>query len=259
MDIDPIGVRGVGATRYTYTAIRSGIHGESQGFRRLCKFLIHRICGSCGRRSSGRWWGAGAAARPGATDLREPEGGDASGAQRRPACRSVQPRSTHRHRRCRSRGAKQTRRLREIGNPIHVIAFSLDGQLVAAGAGRGAVQIWQDLASHDRNVSEPVQRHAGEGPHGRVRPSHQARRRRGRQGLVIVANTVQGMPETSLEGTRGVVMAVNFDLTSLRIIGAIGDGTARVWDATSPYRQLAADLRAAGWPAPAHDPARRPP
>jgi len=143
MDIDPIGVRGVGATRYTYTAIRSGIHGESQGFRRLCKFLIHRICGSCGRRSSGRWWGAGAAARPGATDLREPEGGDASGAQRRPACRSVQPRSTHRHRRCRSRGAKQTRRLREIGNPIHVIAFSLDGQLVAAGAGRGAVQIWQ--------------------------------------------------------------------------------------------------------------------
>ena len=44
------------------------------------------------------------------------------------------------------------------------------------------------------------------------------------------------MPETVLEGARSVIVAAHFDPTSRRVVAAGWDGTARVWNATSPYR-----------------------
>jgi WD40 repeat protein len=44
------------------------------------------------------------------------------------------------------------------------------------------------------------------------------------------------MPVTVLDGPRNVVLVAHFDPSSRRIVGASWDGTARVWDATSPYR-----------------------
>lgn len=45
------------------------------------------------------------------------------------------------------------------------------------------------------------------------------------------------MPVATLEGPQGVVRVAHFDSSSRRVVGASWDGTARVWDATSPYRR----------------------
>jgi WD40 repeat protein len=55
-------------------------------------------------------------------------------------------------------------------------------------------------------------------------------------GTVVVANASLGMPDTVLEGAQGILVA-HFDPSSRRVVGAALDGTARIWDATSPYRR----------------------
>jgi WD40 repeat protein/serine/threonine protein kinase len=126
----------------------------------------------------------------------------------------------------------RTRHLREIGDSVNVIAFSPDGQLVAAGAGNGAVQIW-------RATSGTLQSQFNAMP-GKILtlefdPASKLVVAASDRGTVVVAN-VLGMPETVLEGAGSVILAAHFDRTSRRVVGAGWDGTARVWDATSPYR-----------------------
>ena len=45
------------------------------------------------------------------------------------------------------------------------------------------------------------------------------------------------MPVTVLDGPRNVVRIAHFDPRSRRVVGASLDGTARIWDAASPYRK----------------------
>jgi WD40 repeat protein len=128
----------------------------------------------------------------------------------------------------------RTRHLREIGDPVNAIAFSPDGQLIAAGGGDGAVQIW-------RATTGALQTRFNAMP-GKILtiefdPASKLVVAGGDQGAVVVADAVQGMPETMLDGTRGVVMTAHFDPTSRRVVGASWDGTARIWDTTSPYRR----------------------
>ncbi|HEX2687795.1 MAG TPA: WD40 repeat domain-containing protein [Kofleriaceae bacterium] len=128
----------------------------------------------------------------------------------------------------------RTRHLREIGDPVNGIAFSPDGQLVAAGTGGGTVQVWRATTGAFQSQFNAMR--------GRVLtvefdPTSRLVVAAGDKGEVVVANTVLGMPETTLEGAHGLITAAHFAPTSRRIIGASGDGTARVWDATSPYRQ----------------------
>jgi WD40 repeat protein len=40
-----------------------------------------------------------------------------------------------------------------------------------------------------------------------------------------------------LDGPRSVVLVAHFDPSSRRVVGASWDGTARIWDATAPYRR----------------------
>lgn len=58
-------------------------------------------------------------------------------------------------------------------------------------------------------------------------------------GTVVVGDVVQGMPVAVLGGATGAVRSARFDPTSSRVVGASWDGTARVWNATSPYRRWA--------------------
>jgi WD40 repeat protein len=45
------------------------------------------------------------------------------------------------------------------------------------------------------------------------------------------------MPVTMLDGPTAVVLVAHFDPTSQQVVGASWDGTARIWDATAPYRR----------------------
>jgi WD40 repeat protein len=56
-------------------------------------------------------------------------------------------------------------------------------------------------------------------------------------GAVAVTDAFSGMPVTILDGPRNIVRVAHFDPSSQRVVGASWDGTARIWDATSPYRK----------------------
>jgi WD40 repeat protein len=54
---------------------------------------------------------------------------------------------------------------------------------------------------------------------------------------VVISDALQGMPVAVLDGARKPVRAAHFDPSARRVVSASWDGTARVWDATAPYRR----------------------
>jgi WD40 repeat protein len=126
----------------------------------------------------------------------------------------------------------RVRRLREGGEPVDAIAFSRNGEFVAAGSREGAEQVWDATSGALRSQfnSHHSQIYAIEfSPIGNLMLSA------GADGAVVVSNVATGMPVTRLEGPKGVVFAAHFDREARRVVGASWDGTARVWDASSPY------------------------
>ncbi len=127
----------------------------------------------------------------------------------------------------------RARHLREIGAPIRAVAFSPDGQLVATGGSDGAAQIWDARSGALQNQLTAV----------RTRilsiefdPTSRLVVVSGNGGALMVAEAL-GMPVTVLDVARGVIRTAHFDPTSHHVVGASWEGTARVWDATSPYRR----------------------
>ncbi|MEO7732855.1 MAG: hypothetical protein ABIY55_17960, partial [Kofleriaceae bacterium] len=126
------------------------------------------------------------------------------------------------------------RRLRGGGASVDAIAFSRDGVLVATASRDGTEQVWDaasgglrtQLNSH-HDMIYAVEFSAT----GALWLSA------GADGAVVVSNVATGIPIARLEGPKGRVIAAHFDLESRRVVGASWDGTARVWDATSPYRR----------------------
>lgn len=55
--------------------------------------------------------------------------------------------------------------------------------------------------------------------------------------MVTISDVATGLPVSVLEGPHSVVVSVQFDPSSHRVVGASWDGTARVWDATPAYRR----------------------
>jgi eukaryotic-like serine/threonine-protein kinase len=132
--------------------------------------------------------------------------------------------------------AVRVRPLRAGGASVDAIAFSRDGALVATASRDGTEQIWDaktgalftQVNSH-RNKIYAVE-FSAQGD--RLLSS-------GAGGAVVVSNVATGTPVVRLEGPRGLVFAARFDHESQRIVGASWDGTARVWDTSSPYRRWA--------------------
>jgi WD40 repeat protein len=58
-------------------------------------------------------------------------------------------------------------------------------------------------------------------------------------GTVVVVDVAQGFPVAILDGPQNAVLVARFGAGS-RVVGASGDGFARVWDAAPPYRHWAA-------------------
>src|SRR5262249_30604620 len=130
-------------------------------------------------------------------------------------------------------GAMRVQHLRDVKDPIKAVAFSPDGQLVAAGSRDGAVQVWRVESGELQGQLNPR--------HSSITAVEFDRASRlvlaaSVDGTVIVANASLGMPDAVLEGAQGIRVA-HFDPSSRRVVGASPDGTARVWDATSPYRR----------------------
>jgi WD40 repeat protein len=119
--------------------------------------------------------------------------------------------------------------LREVGEPVSSVVFSPDGKLVAVGG-----EVW--------NATSGALQSRLTSFHGKIQsvefdPTSMFVVIAGDNGSVVVVDAVQGMQVTALEGPHSVVRSAHFDQSSRRVIGASWDGTARVWDASSPYRR----------------------
>jgi WD40 repeat protein len=123
--------------------------------------------------------------------------------------------------------------LRDVGAPVRAVAFSPDGLFVATGGGDGAAQIWDAKSGALRNEINAART--------KIRsiefdPTSKLVVAAGEGGAVVVAEAL-GMPVVVLDVLRGGVRTAHFDPTSHHVVGASWEGSARVWDATSPYRR----------------------
>ena len=127
---------------------------------------------------------------------------------------------------------RRIRRLREMGDSTRRVTFSPDGQLIAATSHDGTALVWdassgaikvrlasphQYLGQVEFNQSSTLVASASEGS-------------------VLIANVSTGMTSSMLAIGR-YLSELHFDPSSQRLIGSSLDGTTRVWNISSSYRQ----------------------
>lgn len=127
------------------------------------------------------------------------------------------------------------RHLREVGEAVDAVAFSPDGELVVAASRDGAEQVWN--AKSGRSQSR-FNYHGSKILSVELDPASKLVLATGTNGKVVVADAALGMAVVVLDGPQKVVRVAHFDPSSRHVVGASWDGTARVWDATSPYRRF---------------------
>ncbi len=125
-------------------------------------------------------------------------------------------------------------RLREAGESVDAIAFSRDGVLLATASRDGTEQVWDATSG---GLRTQFNSHRDKINAVEFSSSGNLMLSAGADGAVVVSNVATGMPVARLEGPTGLVFAAHFDADSRRVVGASWDGTARVWEAASPYRR----------------------
>jgi WD40 repeat protein/serine/threonine protein kinase len=128
----------------------------------------------------------------------------------------------------------RVRHLLDAGEILSRIAFSPDGLLVAVGSQEGGERVWSAATGH---LDVRLNNHHGAITSIDFDPTSKLVVSAGADSVVVVSDVEAGMPLSVLEGPRGSVTTAHFDRTSGRVVGASWDGTARVWNATSPYRR----------------------
>jgi WD40 repeat protein/serine/threonine protein kinase len=124
--------------------------------------------------------------------------------------------------------------LREAGESVDAIAFSRDGKLVATASRDGTEQVWDATSG---GLRSQLNSHHSKIYALEFSPTGDLMLSAGTDGAVTVSNVATGLPVARLEGPQATVIAAHFDRESRRVVGASWDGTARLWDATSPYRR----------------------
>jgi len=128
---------------------------------------------------------------------------------------------------------ERVRHMRESGEPIDALAFSPNGALIVAASREGSQQVWSSASGRLQSQINYA--------HSRVsfvefNASSELVLAAYTNGIVI-SDAALGMPVTVLDGPRNGVHIAHFDPSSQRVVGAGRDGTARLWDAASPYRR----------------------
>jgi WD40 repeat protein len=126
------------------------------------------------------------------------------------------------------------RSLRNGGASVDAVAFSLDGVLVATASRDGVEQVWEAASGSLRTQFNPH--------HDKVYAiefsrDHDLILSAGGDDAVVVSSVATGMPVARLEGAKARIITAQFDAEARRVVGASWDGTARIWDAASPYRR----------------------
>ena len=131
-------------------------------------------------------------------------------------------------------GGKRVRSLREAGESVDAVAFSRDGLLVAAASRDGTEQVWDATSG---GLRTQFNSHHNKIYWVEFDPSGSRMISAGADGAVVVSNVATGMAIARLEGPKSLVTVAHFDRDAHRVGGASWDGTARVWDAGSPYQR----------------------
>ena len=122
--------------------------------------------------------------------------------------------------------------LREVGEPIDRVAFAPSGELVATASRDGSEELWNarsgELQSRSNQLHDKIFAIEFDSTSKLVLAAG--------AGGAAVADAAQGIQIARFMG-QGVVRIAHFDPTSRLVVGASMDGTARIWDATSPYRR----------------------
>lgn len=129
------------------------------------------------------------------------------------------------------------RHLREVGEPVDRVAFAPSGALLATTSRDGAEQIWDAGSGKLRTQFNTL--------HDRIFWVEFDSRGElvlaaGGNGTVVVSETATGATVASLTGPTDRVLVAHFDPSSRLVVGASWDGTARLWNATAPYRRWGA-------------------
>jgi serine/threonine protein kinase/WD40 repeat protein len=128
----------------------------------------------------------------------------------------------------------RVRHFREVGEPIDAVAWSPDRTVVALGARDGAEQVF------DVNTGRLINQ--GNQLHSKVTAiafdtASQVLAAGGASGAMVITDARNGALVTDLDGGRGVIRSLQFAPSQPWLLGASTEGTARIWDATSPYRR----------------------
>ncbi|HEX8110954.1 MAG TPA: protein kinase [Kofleriaceae bacterium] len=121
--------------------------------------------------------------------------------------------------------------LRELGDPVDAVAFAPGGATVATATRDGMIQVWDASSGKLRSTNHQLRTKILSLEFDRTSALVVAG---GSSGKVLVEDAASGMPLSVLEGPSNVVWG-RFDPSARRVVGASWDGTARIWDAASPY------------------------
>ena len=140
-------------------------------------------------------------------------------------------------------GGTRLQHLRDVGSAANAVAFSPDGQLVAAGFRDGGAIVWRasgELQTQLRPRNSWI--FAVE-----FDPSSQFVLETVGDGTAVISDTARGMPVTVLESPANSLRAAHFDPSSRRVVAAAAmEGSTRVWDARPAYLQFSSPPASTG-------------
>jgi WD40 repeat protein len=128
---------------------------------------------------------------------------------------------------------QRLRHLRQSGESVESLAFSSNGELVAAGGRDGTIQVWWTGSGALRSQLNPRRSKILT---VELDPTSASLLAAHADGTAVVADIAQGLPIAILDGPRGALRVAGFGPRG-HVVGAFRDGTARIWDAPSPYRR----------------------